>query len=122
MMSYQIAIPKTRRAAARFIQQVRAQLLRAVAEADVSQADIARELGVNRSVVNRELRGTSDLSLGRVAEIAVILGCLPKLTLENLSVVAGGANRPSFEVRSTAKNVSRVSATPLTSVMVSGDP
>lgn len=122
MMSYQIAIPKTRRAAARFIQQVRAQLLRAVAEAEVSQADIARELGVNRSVVNRELRGTSDLSLGRVAEIAVILGYLPKLTLENLSVVAGGANRPSFEVRSTAKNVSRVSATPLTSVMVSGDP
>lgn len=121
-MSYQIAIPKTRRAAARFIQQVRAQLLRAVAEAEVSQADIARELGVNRSVINRELRGTSDLSLGRVAEIAVILGCLPKLTLENFSVVAGGANRPSFEVRSTAKNVSRVSATPLTSVMVSGDP
>ena len=121
MMSYQIAIPRTRRAAARFIQQVRGQLLRAVADAGVSQADIARELGVHRSVVNRELRGTSDLSLGRVAEIAVTLGCLPKITLENVSTTSGGANRPSFEVRDTAKQVSRIAANARTSFIVLGE-
>ncbi len=100
-MSYQIAIPKTKRVAARFIQQVRAQLLRALAESPMTQADIARALGVNRSVINRELRGTSDLSLGRVAEIAATLGYTPKFTMENAASPLL-ANRPPSSSRTSA--------------------
>ncbi|WBL75633.1 helix-turn-helix transcriptional regulator [Bradyrhizobium xenonodulans] len=40
----------------------------------LTQTDIAREIGVHRSVINRELRGQKDITLGRVAELASSMG------------------------------------------------
>jgi transcriptional regulator with XRE-family HTH domain len=40
----------------------------------ITQSDIARELGIHRSVVSKELRGRKDITLGRVAEYAWALG------------------------------------------------
>ncbi len=51
----------------------------------ITQSDIAREIGIHRSVINRELRGYKDISVGRVAEIAQALGRDPFLELRNLS-------------------------------------
>src|SRR5687768_1852137 len=84
MPSFQISLSPRRRAAARFVSSVRRALQKALVEEHLTrgltQASIARELKVNRSVSNRQLRGEKDITLGRVAEIAYALG--RKATLE----------------------------------------
>lgn len=78
MTSFQITIEPHKRAAGRFIGNVRRGLQKAYAHEKknrgLTQADIARTLGVHRSVINRELTGLKDMTLGRVAELAQILG------------------------------------------------
>lgn len=78
MPSFQISITPSKRAAGRFVSRVRRALQKALAEEaekrDLTQADLARAIGVNRSVIHRELRGHKDLTLGRVAELAWALG------------------------------------------------
>jgi len=43
----------------------------------LKQTDIARAIGVHRSVINRELKGRKDITLGRVAELAWAMGRVP---------------------------------------------
>jgi plasmid maintenance system antidote protein VapI len=78
MESFQISITPTRRAATRFIAKVRRSLLKALVEENelsgLTQTDVANTIGVHRSVVNRELRGMKDMTLGRVAELAFSIG------------------------------------------------
>lgn len=86
MPSFQITLTPNRRAAARFIGEVRRALQKAYVEEQaakgLSQSDIARALNVHRSVINRELKGLKDLTLGRVGEIAWALGRKPFFSLE----------------------------------------
>jgi transcriptional regulator with XRE-family HTH domain len=56
-----------------------------------TQSDLARSIGVHRSVINRELRGQKDITLGRVAELAYALGRKPYFELRE-PVVQDGAN------------------------------
>jgi len=85
MPSFQIALSSSKRASGRFILAVRRSLQRALIEENkkrgITQSDIARELGVHRSVINRELRGEKDLTLGRLAELAHVLGRKPSFSL-----------------------------------------
>lgn len=78
MESLRISITPTRRAATRFILKVRRSLLKALLEeanaSGLTQTDVAKTIGVHRSVVNRELRGMKDITLGRVAELAYSMG------------------------------------------------
>jgi transcriptional regulator with XRE-family HTH domain len=78
MSSFQITITPSKRAAGRFISRVRRVIQRALAEEantrGLTQSDLARAIGVNRSVINREIQGTSDITLGRVGELAWALG------------------------------------------------
>lgn len=84
-MSYRIGITPNRRAATRFVGQVVRSIQKAFADTpDVSQAEVARRLGVDRSLINRQLRGSQDMSLGRVAEIAWALGYSLGLVLEKI--------------------------------------
>lgn len=97
MTSFRIAITPSRRAAGRFISQVRRAIQKALAEEEarngVRQADIARAIGVDRSVIHREIRGHRDLTLGRVAELAWALGRQPSFDL--VAPEAGnGSNQP----------------------------
>jgi len=66
------------RKVSRFIGQVRAELRRAFASEKASrkitQQQIATMIGVNRSVINRQLMGLENLTLRRVAELAWALG------------------------------------------------
>jgi plasmid maintenance system antidote protein VapI len=93
MPSFQITLSPKRRAATRFIGQVRRQLQRALAEekADngVTQSGIARRLDVHRSVISRELRGQKDIGLGRVAEFAWALGLEPHFELKRTASKVG---------------------------------
>jgi predicted XRE-type DNA-binding protein len=58
--------------------RVRRAFQKALAEearaSGLTQSEIARRLGVHRSVINRELRGTKDITLGRVGELAWAMG------------------------------------------------
>lgn len=77
MPSFQISISPSRRVATRYISRVRRAIQKAYAEehhsSGLTQSEIARRIGVHRSVINRELRGQKDLTLGRVAELAYAL-------------------------------------------------
>jgi len=100
MPSFRIAIDPNRKAAARFVQQVRRALQRAFIEEQekrgISQAEIARLLGVHRSVINRELKGFKDITLGRVGELAWALGRIPEFSVAKQIHVAG-ANHSEIE-------------------------
>jgi len=80
--SFRIGVTPHRRAAARFVAKVRRQLQKALADnPEVTQSAIAELLGVHRAVVNRQFKGTADISLGRVAELAHALGYEPEFSL-----------------------------------------
>jgi plasmid maintenance system antidote protein VapI len=95
MPSFRTSLTPNKRAAARFVVGVRRTLLKALADENgrsgITQTAIARALGVHRSVINRELRGSHNLTLGRVGELAWALGLEPKLTLEK-SIASDGQN------------------------------
>lgn len=84
-MSFQMRVKPHRLAGALFVTEVRDALLAMAMkrkyENKLRQADIAREVGVDRSVVNRQLTGKADLSLMRVGELAEILGCVAEFRL-----------------------------------------
>jgi AcrR family transcriptional regulator len=97
MPSFQISITPSRRSAARFVTGVRRKILLALEQEQnrrgLKQTDIARAIGVHRSVINRELRGKKDLTLGRVAELAWAMGRTPCLELPKI-FVQSGSNLP----------------------------
>jgi hypothetical protein len=74
MTSFVFDIGAKARKAARFIGQVRAELQRALVEEKaarkLTQQQIATMIGVNRSVINRQIMGLENLTLRRVAELA----------------------------------------------------
>lgn len=78
MNSYVFDIGEKDRKASRFIGHVRTELQKALvaekAERKITQQQIANQIGVNRSVINRQLMGTENLTLRSVAELAWALG------------------------------------------------
>jgi len=56
-------------------------------KAGLTQTAIARALGVHRSVINRELRGRKDMTIGRVAELAWAMGRVPSFTMPKKTAV-----------------------------------
>lgn len=94
-MSFRITISPSRRAATRFIMAVRRSILKAYVEeqngSGLNQSEIARKLNVHRSVINRELRGKKDISLGRVGEYAWAMGRYPCFELVQISYAVGFA-------------------------------
>jgi transcriptional regulator with XRE-family HTH domain len=105
-------------------------LLKALAEEEMStglkQTDIARAIGVHRSVINRELRGKKDITLGRSAELAWAMGRkisfdLPKQVfsaganhlsnfVSTAGTSAGAGNPPSHPVQPGTNNITKVAA------------
>jgi len=70
---------------------VRREIQKALAEEQVktgiTQASIANDLGVNRSVIHRQIMGLENLTLGTVGEIASALGRDPQFSMPPLSPV-----------------------------------
>lgn len=77
-MSYELRIDEKQRAGSRFIAKVgKAITIAALDErqnSGITQQSIANKLNVNRSVINRWLRGGANLTLRTLAEIAWALG------------------------------------------------
>ncbi len=74
MTSFHFDIGSQARHAGRFIGRVRGELLRALAEkkakAGFPQRVLAEKLGVERSLINRQLSGEANLSLRSLADLA----------------------------------------------------
>ena len=110
-MSYSLKIDPNRRAGSRFIGKVRKALISAALDEKkngVSQASIAKALGVNKSVINRLLRGDSNLTLRSVGEIAFVLGYEPDFHLQRLG---------SQKINEPLRSVSNVATTSTTGVV-----
>ena len=88
MSSFQISVTPRRRAVGRFVAGVRRALNKALAEEHnkrgLTQAELARAIETSRSVVNRQLRGTDNLSLSRVGELAWALGRTISLSFDEI--------------------------------------
>jgi transcriptional regulator with XRE-family HTH domain len=108
MSSFQITITPKERAAGRFVSRVRRVIQKALAEEGkkkgVTQSDIARAIGVNRSVISREIRGHKDITLSRVAEIAWAMGRKPIFDMPEITTISGAnmqTNHPVSTMRAT---------------------
>jgi len=104
-MSYQFDIGERGRRVARFLGKVRRELQVALdhekAARKLTQQQIANLLGVNRSVINRQLLGGENLTLRRVAELAWALGWDIVFELKKPAVARGQNHFPDFPVPST---------------------
>src|SRR5687768_14436779 len=83
-MSFKLKISPKDRASARFIANVQRAIIECALHEKktngVSQQMIANRLGVNRSVVNRILRGESNLTLRSIGELSWALGHVPSIS------------------------------------------
>lgn len=74
MPSFQFRISPRRAAVARFIGDVRVALQRALAEEEAkrgtTKSEVARRLGVHRSAISRRIKGTDNITLATLAEMA----------------------------------------------------
>jgi hypothetical protein len=124
MTSFQISLTPSRRAATRFIGGVRRALQKALVDegkkSGLTQAEVARRIGVHRSIINRELRGVENLSLGRVAELAWAMGRKPILELVE-SAAPSGANHMAAPIAATdtGQTAARIDANSAVSVTAS---
>lgn len=111
MSSFRTSVTPHRRSAARFVESVRRRLVAAYADQpEVTQTAIAAKLGIHRSVVSRQFRGVSDMSLGRVAELSWCLGYEPSFGLVRIEEGSGN-HAPSTAPQFTKVVVGATSAT-----------
>ncbi len=69
-MSYQLKIDPKSRKAAKFISQLQKKLQAELVASGMTQQEVAEVLGVDRSVVNRRLKGSANLTARSIAEFA----------------------------------------------------
>lgn len=69
-MSYRMRISDRSRKAGRFVSKVHKEIQQAFVESGLKQQQLAERLGVNRSVINRQLLGESNLTLRTIADLA----------------------------------------------------
>ncbi|WP_412063941.1 helix-turn-helix transcriptional regulator [Rhizobium sp. SYY.PMSO] len=85
-MSYELKIDPKKRAGSRFIGKVRKALVTAIvdekSETGINQQKLATALGVHRSVINRMLKGDSNITLRSIGELAWALGWEPDFTMK----------------------------------------
>jgi len=103
MPLFQISITPTKRAAGRFVNSVRRSLQKAFVEENrqrgLTQSDIARQIGVHRSVIHRELHGFKDITVGRVGELAFAMGRKPVFDPVKRQAVQGTNHPPTVQAK-----------------------
>lgn len=97
MTSFHFDIGARARNAGRFIGRVRGELLRALSErkseGGLSQEALARKLDTERSLINRQLSGESNLTLRSLADLAWAMDLEISFELKKPSAEAG-QNQP----------------------------
>jgi DNA-binding phage protein len=105
-MSYRFGSKSRKdRIAARFVSHVHAVLSRAALETrkeqGVTQAQVARELGVDRSFITRLLSGAGNPTVRTIGELAGALGYRPELVLHKVDI-RPGTNHVNREVKAVS--------------------
>jgi transcriptional regulator with XRE-family HTH domain len=72
-MSYQLKIDKRSLKAAKFISKLQGMIQQALIETNMTQQEVAKKLGVDRSVVNRRLKSKSNLTARSISDFAYAL-------------------------------------------------
>jgi hypothetical protein len=84
--------------AARFVGDVREELILAfleeMSERGLTKSDLARLLGVNRSVISRVLNGAAPLELRTIGQLAWAMGRDPQFKLPKRKKRVRGSNHP----------------------------
>ena len=73
VMSYQIKLDKRSLKAARFISKLQRMIQQALIDSGLTQQAVAEKLGVDRSVINRRLKGKANLTARSIADFAYVL-------------------------------------------------
>lgn len=73
-MSYQLKLSRKSLKSARFISRLHSTIQKALVESGKTQQQVAQELGVDRSVVNRRLKGNANLTARSISDFAYVLG------------------------------------------------
>ena len=98
MTSFHFDIGGRARHAGRFIGRVRGELLRALSEhkseRDFSQEALARKLDAERSLINRQLSGESNLTLRSLADLAWAMDLEISFELKK-PAINDGQNQPN---------------------------
>lgn len=99
-MSYKKVFSRKDRIATRFLAQVHAAIAQAAVSAKhenkLTQKEVADELGVDKSVISRILKGVGNPTIRTVGELSAALGYRPELVLRKIN--SEGGNH-SFTVR-----------------------
>jgi transcriptional regulator with XRE-family HTH domain len=77
--------PKSRKSA-KFISMLQKKIQKALLDSGKTQQEIASILGVDRSVVNRRLKGSANLTARSIAEFAFALDKDVKIEFSNMDV------------------------------------
>ena len=108
MTSFHFDIGGRARNAGRFIGRVRGELLRALAErksdGGLSQEALARKLDTERSLINRQLSGESNLTLRSLADLAWAMDLEISFELKKPATEAG-QNQPVQNQTTTTSTV-----------------
>lgn len=73
-MSYQLKLSRRSLKSARFISKLHSVIQKALVESGKTQQQVAQELGVDRSVVNRRLKANANLTARSISDFAYVLG------------------------------------------------
>lgn len=114
-MSYQIKIDPRSSKAGRFISRVHKEIQNAFVSSGMKQNDLAKKLEIDRSVINRQLLGESNLTLRSISDLAWAMGCDINFTISKPNH-SHGANYVTEKVKTETRiQMSPDSAQPITS-------
>lgn len=105
-MSYKKIFSRKERISSRFLAQVHAEIANAAilakAERGLTQSRVAEELGVDKSVISRILKGVGNPTVRTIGELTAILGYRPELVLHKIDAHVGSN---SFKIHSANNRV-----------------
>ncbi|MER9855241.1 MULTISPECIES: helix-turn-helix transcriptional regulator [unclassified Mesorhizobium] len=90
-MSYLMQISERSRKAGRFISKVHKEIQKAFINSGMKQKELAEKIGVNRSVVNKQLLGTGNLTLRSISDLAWAMGADIEFSIRS-NVASKGVN------------------------------
>lgn len=115
-MSYQMRLDPKSRKSARFISGLQKKIQKALLDSGKTQQEIASILGVDRSVVNRRLKGSANLTARSIAEFAYAFEKDIKIEFVDKDAAALTNSTPScgkvIEIDDTSKSYARGTVEP----------
>ena len=88
-MSYRLKIDAKSRKVARFISQLQSKIQKEFVSSGMTQQEVAVALGVDRSVVNRRIKSSSNITARSIAEFAHVFGKDVEINFRDVDAPSG---------------------------------